>query len=39
MGGWHDDPEHNTANDFPEPNEGRLGRVAANAGGRFSRTV
>jgi hypothetical protein len=39
IGGWHADPEQSTAKDFPEPKAGRLGMVAASAGGRFSRTA
>jgi hypothetical protein len=39
MGGWQLDPEHSTANDFPDPNRGRPGSVEASAGGRFSATT
>jgi hypothetical protein len=46
IGGWQENPEHNTANDRGSPKEwlsllsaGKFGIVFANAGGRFSATV
>ena len=36
IGGWQDDPVHNTAKDLLVPRWGRLGNVAARTGGRFA---
>src|SRR5580692_5582083 len=38
-GGWQAEPEQRTANDLPDFSCGRLGMVAARAGGRFLATA